>query len=466
MLIQRSPAIYESCPVIVLDTTQLNFDLFQVERNYELIQDTIAQLPQESFSLVIFASCINTKDIAFNPLNILKLLSLVPEDVLDCLKNVFVVHGSALINSFFKLSSLLKLNKYHFEVFNCERLDELGAFLPLVDLPISLRVLRCEPGKYQATVDVRLNSALVDWNEYAVVRFMSIYNNLSLFILKQPASVGRRDWISMISLNVEEESSLNCNILTALINENAPFDLTQWSFLEHFFILVKYFQQLNDMRKPLVPIKILAAPKKYETGNQLMERILLFNHYHHKNAYITIKVFQLLKRLFLNLRGHLHQNNEHRDSKDLERYIGRQETRFVISLTKIFYNELEEEGDEDLEFELMFHFWNQFMKNFDFGKFSIAGSLLNLEAKIDLNEWQNFERLINQKVPASYYAASQSPRLEGNRVFFDKPKLRSTFSSSEKAMENKRSTDLNFKVEIKGSEKVKQLTRLYEEMLL
>jgi len=399
-------------PIYVFDTTFLPIRLIEAGstdaniRNFttELWEQIPSKVP---FCLVFFTTVfskfdLSSKDRLQLPLNMIKIFKVLPVEKREMLSKVYMVHGNWLVKSFMELfMPLLGTNRM---IVHCKNLKQLSEHMDITAMPISMLTYVVDRAVYKnkaisprlmRQMPVLYGTPLIAANGFAFRQFSRIYNNLMAY-LKTPKlnfKLSKEEWQMVMRINyLDDETRLTVSIMNGCLKRNQCVYMSDFSFLEHYIILMKFVYKLSDSYDPILPLSAVVNTgcdwDNAEELNVVFNNLLVYQHQatntaqdsdipsQYDNSYILIKLFKFFHTLLEKL------NNEVDVFDDYKKYPGnvkrRQILRLILAFTKVLYDD-----DPDLEdldgsgFDALFKFVYAVMRHYS--RVRVFGTSATLE---------------------------------------------------------------------------------------
>ncbi|AOA65348.1 hypothetical protein PP7435_CHR4-0087 [Komagataella phaffii CBS 7435] len=374
------------------------------------------------------------------PVRLFKLFKLVPEAKKNRLKRVYIIHETWLTKNIFDIwktdiefvhiGNLSQLAQYNLDI------SKMVISLPnyIIDRHIT------ESSKINVlnkSESIGFGAPLIADENDALGYFSRIYNNMIAFLTNPELSMPltNRDWAQIVNPEgLLPKTFVNIEVLYNAICRNQCLDLRDWSFAEHYLMLSNFIIQLSNNSHPLIPVSVLLEYPSFHTLeelNSVLHKVLIYKHEspisgtQYNNKYLLIKVLNLLHYLTLKLDQDF---NHVRIS-----LFKRTRLRLFLSFTKVFYNEMgcETENDVDQAFDNMFKFISNLLQNWDHILININGKLrvpfVQITKLIDIQEMKEFNTYMNQQL---VIPEESSPILNKFSTKLSNPKLRKASPSS------------------------------------
>lgn len=481
-----------SLPLYVLDTTFLpsslfnSIDLDSQPKLQEFVNNIIDKIPTENHGLVLFTngfykssnSIINDKNNKNNntnstsnnnsisdlklPINIIKILKLIPTDKKKFLIKIYIVHSTWLLKSIVELfNKFYSLNSSsHPTIINCDNLTTLSHYIDITKIPISLHTYLIDKIQYKnnkiilnrhlipiygrpLTIYSLHNSLLSSNNNLLPLnQFARIFNNLIAYLSNKNLDIqlSSNDWLTIIRCSaLSNETKISIDILSDCLKRDQLIVLSDYSFLEHYMIIVKFILKLSNSKNPLIPLEILISfnnSNKNEIDfndinqvNNILNKVLIFRHPlidlnysslssskissdsksnqlneneidSYDNSYILIKIFKLFRFLLSKLEreSSILEPNAKNQSKAIER----QSLKLILAFTKILYSDNFEsttQEEDDIGFDNLFKLLRSIMQFFD--NLTILGTVYTLDDfnnHISFDDFLAFENFKNKQL--------------------------------------------------------------------
>lgn len=502
-----------SLPLYVLDATFIPSSIFNGSTSttdidsepklQNFVNKIIAKLPQEDHALILFTngfyqssltqqqrdsgsdnttsaeSLISPSPEQSNfklPLNIIKILKLIPPESKKYLSKIYIVHSTWLLKSivdlFAKFYSFNSSNRP--VIINCDNLTTLSHHVDITKLPISLHTYLIDKIQYKnnkivlnrhfapiygrpLTIYSLHNSSGSTSSVFPLNQFSRIFNNLIAYLsnkdLDTPLSI--TDWTTIIRCSaLSNETKISIDILSDCLKRGQQIVLADFSFLEHYMIIVKFILKLSNSKSPLIPLEVLISHHSdasqldfsdVQQVNQFLNEVLTYRHplidtsdHAHSsvqtpiaftdtpessaivenfesneidsydNSYILIKIFKLFRYLLNKLEREAYILEPH--AKNQTKSVERQTLRIILAFTKILYadnpessssySSTQEELDyDDIGFDNLFKLLRSIMQYFD--KLTILGTSYTLDDfnnHISFDDFLAFETFKNKQL--------------------------------------------------------------------
>lgn len=413
------------------------------------------------------------------PLNIIKILKLIPPESKKHLSKIYIVHSTWLLKSivdlFTKFYSFNSTN--HPVIINCNNLTTLSHYVDITKLLISLHTYMIDKIQYKNNKIVMTrhftaiygrpltlyslhNLASSSSSIFPLNQFARIFNNLIAYLSNKDldTQLSVTDWTTIIRCSaLSNETKISIDILSDCLKRDQLIVLADFSFLEHYMIIVKFILKLSNSKSPLIPLEVLishrAGPsqidfKDVEQVNYFMNEVLTFRHplidlSNHSNAsssglqtpptsagtaepssleenygkseidsydnsYILIKLFKLFRYLLNKLEREACILEPH--AKNKTKSVERQTLRLILAFTKILYADNQENSSplsssqedldyDDIGFDNLFKLLRSIMQYFD--KLTILGTSYTLDDfnnHISFDDFLAFEAFKNKQL--------------------------------------------------------------------
>jgi hypothetical protein len=450
-------------PLYVLDTTFLPSSLLKSTASNDVentklnsfVDKLLAQLPSEDHALVILTNGFYQADASKDgsgikvPLNIMRLLKQVPTDKKRFLRKIYIVHSSWLLKSLLEIfTKFITSASNKPTVINCENLTALAKVIDITKLPISLHTYMVDKVQYRNSKIVlsrhfpplygrpltiyTLHNTTATESALPLTQFARIYNNLVAYLSNDNLDVTLTldDWTTIVRCSgIPSETKITIDILSECLKREQCITLSDYSFLEHYMIIVKFVLKLSNSKCPLVPMEVLTAYSvDFEDVKQVdsfLNKVLLYRHPlldpsgthsqdqqsniaadldSYDNAYILIKLFKLFKFLATKLSREAHVLEP--SAKNMTKCMERQSLRLVLAFTKILYTDIDSDDslistndDDDIGFDNLFKLIRAVITHFD--TLTILGTEYTLDDfnnHISFDDFLAFENFKNQKL--------------------------------------------------------------------
>lgn len=394
-------------PVYVFDTSFVPSSILKNEcdesQMAKFTSDLWRNLPDQSdYCLAFFTTAFSRYDTSKGlqiklPMNFVKFFQSIPPAKRDHALKLYVVHGNWFTKSFIELFKTI----WHFgkEIVHCENLAALADNLDITGIPVSLMTYMVDRSVYGSKslptprdAPQIFGTPCIPENELAFKQFSRIYDNIMAY-LKTPKlnfDLTKDEWQMVMRINyLDDETHLTVSILSNCIKRNQRVFLSDFSFLEHYIVLMKFIYKMNASQDPLIPAQILTIDPVFDFDDVdsldgMLNDILIFKHPkrvngnlvngQYDNAYVIIKTFKFFHALMLKLHNEIQQlGSVHRNMK---RSRDRQTLRLILAYTKVLYNE---SGDDDeTAFDNLFKFISGVLNHYD--EMKVFGTDYNVEA--------------------------------------------------------------------------------------
>lgn len=419
----RSRCLYKSSisvpetetPIYILDSTFFPQELINNFNEFDsqsFTNELIPLFPNEKFTLVFFTNGFYKYDQTNNnktkltlPLNLIKFLKFIPQEVKDSMDKILIVHGNWISKSIVEI--LRKFWGYSNKIIHCENLTQLSQNLDITMIPISLQTYIID--KFQYNNKLILTSRYFEpiyakplnfYYPQPFNQFSKIFNNLIAYLTNKKLDIklSNDDWNTIIQCQIlNDETKISVDILSDCLKRDQAIVLSDYSFLEHFLIIIKFILKLSNSNQPLINQESLENfnLSNLENINALLNNVLTFRNPllnlnekvktvdSYDNAYILIKILKLFKHMLLKLEREC--NTIEPNSKSLLTSIERQKLKLILSYTKILYSDKsinDEELEDDLSFDKLFRFIQAIMDKYD--------DLTILNTNYSIEEFNNF----------------------------------------------------------------------------
>lgn len=379
-----------SLPLYVLDTT------FFPQNDDPCFLDAVLNIyPETPHTLIIFTNGVKQID----------LLRFIKSPYL---RKIYLVHGNWLIKGIADVLTKLTINPSSPKptIVNCENISSLAKFVDITKLPISLHTYLIDKIQYK-NQRIIINRhfdplygqplSMYTSNKLPLTQFQRIYNNLVAYLSNPSLDIQltASDWTTIIQCSaLDNQTKISIDILSECLKRDQKVILSEYSFLEHYMIIIKFILKLSNSNNPLIPAQLLIDTnvnfKKCKSVNKFFNDILTHTHqlldksqFQHMecydNSYILVKIFKLFKFLLNKLQREtliLEPN-----AKNVSKSKDRQSLRLILSFTKILYTDNEEDltsqDDDDIGFDNLFKLIRYVMEEFD--NLSILGTQYRLD---------------------------------------------------------------------------------------
>ena len=452
-------------PLYVLDTTFLpssiinsnNSNTDENDKVRQFIDTLISKIPDSDHSLVIFTngfyqSSINNEnksslsdDSSLKiPLQIIKFLKLIPSELKKNIRKIFIVHSNWILKSIIEIYSKLNLSSTKLIpiIINCENITALSKFIDITKIPISLHTYMIDKIQYKNNkiilsrhltpiysrpLTIYSNNISSTNNYLPLNQFSRIYNNLIAYLSNKSLDIqlSKTDWLTIIKCSIiSNETKISIDILSDCLKRDQLIILSDYSFLEHYMILVKFILKLSNSNFPLIPLDLLINYKidfnNLKQINIFLNKLLTYRHPlidldnntkkdnvtsmtidSYDNAYILIKIFKLFKFLSIKLEKETHILEP--NVKNRNKSIERQSLRLILSFTKILYTDNEDslinDDDDDIGFDNLFKLVRSIIENFDNLKiFNTDYTIDDFNNHLTFDDFIAFENFKNQQL--------------------------------------------------------------------
>lgn len=440
-------------PSTILKQSGTAPDIDSQPKLQNFINSIIERLSNENHALVLFTngfyqSAQSSDQSSFKlPLNIIKIFKLIPIDSKKYLRKIYIVHGNWIIKSVIDIfTKFYSFNSNLNPIFiNCDNLSSLSHYLDITKLPISLHTYLIDKIQYKnnkiilnrhfpplyarpLTIYSLYNSNPVN-SSLPLNQFQRIFNNLIAYLSNKSLDIEltATDWNTIIKCSaLSNETKISIDILSDCLKRDQLIVLSDYSFLEHYMIIIKFILKLSNSKFPLIPLEILLEYSvdfnNLNQVNTFFNKVLTFRHplvdlnglkstqEHHNlneidsydNAYILIKIFKLFKYLLnkLERETHILEPNAKNHIKSIER----QSLRIILAFTKILYTDNNEDSlasndDDDIGFDNLFKLIRSVMQHFD--TLTILGTNYTLDDfnnHISFDDFLAFENFKNKQL--------------------------------------------------------------------
>ncbi|KAG0673497.1 hypothetical protein C6P40_003798, partial [Pichia californica] len=300
-------------PLYVLDSTFIPSSIFtstdlidSQPKLQSFINKIIDKIPEENHSLVLFTNGFykssfkesndNTTNTNTNtndnnsisdlklPINIIKILKLIPSEKKKYLLKIYIVHSTWLLKSIVELfNKFYSLNSsIHPIIINCNNLSNLSHYIDITKIPISLHTYLIDKIYYknkQILINrhltpiygrpltiYSLHNSLLNSNDNLLPlnQFSRIFNNLIAYLSNKNLDIqlSSNDWKTIIKCSaLSNETKISIDILSDCLKRDQLIILSDYSFLEHYMIFVKFILKLSNSKNSLIPLEILLLNK-------------------------------------------------------------------------------------------------------------------------------------------------------------------------------------------------------------
>ncbi|GMM28928.1 Ecm25 protein [Martiniozyma asiatica (nom. inval.)] len=415
-----------SLPIYVLDSTFFpiniieNFD--QNDVDFQLFSQNLLNLfPKEPFSLIFFtngfykydSSSFASSSTMKLPINLIKFLKFIPVETKQKMSKIYIVHGSWLLKSIVEiLKKFWGFTSGSSNFIHCENLTELSTHVDITKIPISLHTYIIDQVQYNNNIILNrhlsplYSQPITLSSNLPLTQFSRIYNNLIGYLTNKNLDIelSSNDWETILKCsNLSDETKIAVDILSKCLKRDQLIVLSDYSFLEHYMIIIKFLIRLATSNAPLIPQESIINEKiNFETVEdvtQLLNKILLFKHKNsdqlYDNAYIIIKIIKLMHHLLLKLERET--NIIEPNAKNLGKSKERQKLRLILAFTKVIYSE----GDEDdsLGFDLLFKFLKGVLDNYQQVKIlATEYTIDDFNNFINFDDFLAFEKFKNKQI--------------------------------------------------------------------
>ncbi|VEU21638.1 DEKNAAC102780 [Brettanomyces naardenensis] len=455
-LLYRTPIVEteSGLPVYVFDTTFIPSRVMSntcTEQEIRQFTDGVwKKLPSsEQYCLVFFTTAFSKLDFSSTeklklPLNFVRFFQLIPVDKRDLLVKLYIVHGNWLITSFIELFKTIW--NFGRQIVRCENLTRLAEYMDITAIPISLTTYMVDRTVYNnrtVMLDKRLpavyGTPLTIDNHIALTQLSRIYNNL-LAYLKTPRlnlQLTQDEWQMVLRINyLDEDTKLTVSILSGCIKRNQAVYLSDFSFLEHYIILMKFVYKLSESSDPLIPLEAVLANNSVDYDNAdelntLFNDILIYQHSkkvkgtstngQYDNSYIIIKIFKFFHALLEKLNDEVEVFEDY--AEDSEKVRRRQILRLILAFTKVLYDDNPDIDDpEEVGFDNLFKLVYAVMRHYNklrvFGTDSGLDEFNNYLTEADFGAFEGFK----SKVLLALRKRDEDERIEQRKEVKEEPK--------------------------------------------
>lgn len=405
-------------PIYILDSTFFPEELINNFNNFDsksFTNDLIPLFPKDKFTLVFFTNGFykydqnnsNNKPNLKLPVNLVKFLKFIPQSVKDSMIKILIVHGNWISKSIVEI--LRKFWGYSNKIVHCETLTQLSQNLDLTMIPISLQTYIID--KFQYNNKLILSSRHFEpiygkplnfFYPQPFNQFSKIYNNLIAYLTNKKLNIklSNDDWNTIIQCQIlNDETKISVDILSNCLKRDQTIVLSDYSFLEHFLIIVKFILKLSNSNQPLINQESLENfdLSSLESINLILNKILTFRNPllnlnekiktvdSYDNAYILIKIFKLFKYMLMKLEREFDTIEPNGRTPSLKS-IEKQKLKLILAYTKILYSDKQSTDDNELEddfdFDRLFRFIQIIMDKYD--------DLTVLNTKYSIEDFNNF----------------------------------------------------------------------------
>lgn len=404
-------------PEILLSNNSSSTDL--AGRIGELMQ----RLPQDKkFTLIFFTNGFNQYDSGTPTLGLLKFLKMIPQNVKDLMIKILICHnGNMLTKSLFEL--LGKFWGYRHRIVHCQNLSILSQNCDLTQIPIALQTYIIDKYQYNNRLIIssrhfepiysRPLSFLDPSNGFN--QFSKIFNNLMGYLTnkKLNSNLNYENWVTIIKCQIlNDETKVSVDILSNCLKRDQCIVLSDYSFLEHFLIIVKFILKLSQSNQPLINPKCLIENKfdlsSLKNVNSLLNNILMYQNpilkkygemsnndsiNKYDNCYILIKIFKLFKYILVKLTNEAEEVFGITNDKEMEKL----KLKLILSYTKILYSETNSNSEEDVVFDHLFRFIQAVMEKYDDLKILKTNySIEDFKNYLSIDDFLSFENFKNE----------------------------------------------------------------------
>lgn len=388
----------------ITNNTEGNYLNTDNNENQLKLDDFIDRLsvkaPTESHSLIIFTNGFyrssGKNDESFKlPLNLIKILKSIPNNSKKKLIKVYIVHSNWVFKSMVDL-----INKFYgtnTQIINCENLSSLSHYIDITKIPISLHTYVIDKIQFKNKIILNRHFSqlysrpLTIYSDLLPInQFQRIFNNLIAYLSNPDLDVqlSINDWTTIIKCSaLSDETKISIDILSECLKRDQAIILSDYSFLEHYMIIIKFILKLSNSKYSLIPLELLLYKKdknainfdNINEVNSFLNEILIYRHPlttdslnnvpeidSYDNSYMLIKIFKLFRYLLNKLEREA--NILEPQAKNLNKSVERQRLRLILAFTKILYNDSDDsisEEDDDIGFDNLFKLISSIMKHFD-----------------------------------------------------------------------------------------------------
>ncbi len=402
-------------PIYVFDTTFLPVRLIEAGSSDISIRNFAAKLwehiPTDTpFCLVFFTTVFSKYDLSSQdrlrlPFNLIKIFQVLTAEKRQMLSKVYMVHGNWLVKSFVELFRPLWGTSH--VIVHCKNLKQLSENMDITAMPISLLTYVVDRAVYKnralsprmmRKMPILYGTPLIVANGFAFRQFSRIYNNLMAY-LKTPKlnfKLSRDEWQMVMRINyLDDETRLTISILSGCIKRNQCVFMSDFSFLEHYIILMKFIYKLSESYEPILPLSAVINTScdwdNAEELNAVFNNLLVYQHGStdtestdmdasnpplYDNSYILIKLFKFFHTLLEKLNDEVDVFEDYKEFP--ENVKRRQILRLILAFTKVLYDD-----DPDLEdadgsgFDALFKFVYAVMRHYT--RLRVFGTSATLE---------------------------------------------------------------------------------------
>lgn len=402
-------------PIYVFDTTFLPVRLTEAGSSDISIRNFAAKLwehiPTDTpFCLVFFTTVfskynLTSQDRLRLPFNLIKIFQVLTAEKRQMLSKVYMVHGNWLVKSFVELFRPLWGTSH--VIVHCKNLKQLSENMDITAMPISLLTYVVDRAVYKnralsprmmRKMPILYGTPLIAANGFAFRQFSRIYNNLMAY-LKTPKlnfKLSRDEWQMVMRINyLDDETRLTISILSGCIKRNQCVFMSDFSFLEHYIILMKFIYKLSESYEPILPLSAVINTScdwdNAEELNTVFNNLLVYQHGStdtgstdrdasnpplYDNSYILIKLFKFFHTLLEKLNDEVDVFEDYKEFP--ENVKRRQILRLILAFTKVLYDD-----DPDLEdaegsgFDALFKFVYAVMRHYT--RLRVFGTSATLE---------------------------------------------------------------------------------------
>ncbi|QPG73566.1 hypothetical protein FOA43_000878 [Brettanomyces nanus] len=283
-------------------------------------------------------------------------------------------------------------------------------------------------------------SPLVVDNQFPLAQFSRIYNNLMAYLktAKLNFELTSDEWQMVMRINyLDEETKMTVSILNGCIKRNQSVYLSDFSFLEHYIILMKFIYKLSESFDPLIPQEALVGTEvdydNVEELNTLFNDILIYQNAkriagevtdgQYDNSYIIIKVFKFFHALLEKLNDEVHLFEDY--TKHPETVRRRQILRLILAYTKVLFDDNPEINDPDeVGFDNLFKFVHAVMRHYN--KIRVFGTDSGMEEfnnYITVSDFLAFESFKSNVLNALLKGEEEASKEEDTLFIKELPRL-------------------------------------------